>query len=72
MASSLICEFVTNAGSTRSITFGNIDPSVNRTSVRQLCTGIVSNSAALLKETFVSAKTATLRTTTDTPFDLSE
>ena len=71
MASSLICEFINTNGTTRSITFGNVDPDTPTSDVKALCNGIVSNSSALLRETFTSAKSAKIRTTTDTEISLA-
>ena len=71
MASSLILEFTTSNGDTKSVTFANADPEASNTSIRQLAAGIVANSSSLLRETFTAAKSAVIRTTTDREVNLN-
>lgn len=71
MASSLICEFMNANGEKQSITFANADPASSKTSVKQLLSSLITNSSALLKVSLTSAVSATIRTVTDTPVDIS-
>lgn len=69
---SLVATFTDATGASETLSWANIDPATNRTSVRQLVNAVVSNSAALLKTTLTSCTGAIIRTTTDTEIDISE
>ena len=69
---SLVATFTDAVGASETISWANIDPAVNRTSVRQFVNAVVSNSAALLKTTLTACTGVIIRTTTDTEVDISE
>jgi len=71
MATSLIAEFVNASGNSQSITWSNIDPEVPASAIKAFLNAVVTSSASVLKVALTSLKSAKLRTTTETPVDLS-
>lgn len=71
MATSLIVEFVDANNDTRSITWANIDPEVPASEIKAFVLGVVTASSDLLKVALTSAKSAKLRTVSDTDVPLT-
>lgn len=71
MATSLIVEFVDANNDTRSITWSNIDPETTASTIRTFINGVITASSSLLRVALTSAKSAKLRTTTESPVNLN-
>lgn len=71
MATSLIVDFVQDSGTTRRLSWANIDPETPSADIRAFVQGVVTNSGAILNSALTSAQTAVLRTTTDTAINLN-
>lgn len=71
MATSLIVDFIQDTGTTRRLSWSNIDPEAPASAIRSFVQGVVTNSGAILNSALTSAQTAVLRTTTDTAINLN-
>lgn len=62
----LVVDFMASDGTSKTLSWGNIDAEASASAYRNFANGVVSNSASLLKTTLTGVKSITIRTTTET------